>query len=132
MSLMDDLLASDNWSPTNFLGTSLTLGADQTYNTPKSAMTQASTAVDLMAPNTATGPMGEWGQFFLDSGKALLGYAVAKDAQQSGVQAPVRRTDVQPQGSVMNPNYAPRGGMELGGMLPLLLLGAVVLLVAKD
>lgn len=136
MSLMDDLLSSADWSPTNYLGASLTLGADQTYNTEKTSLMQPSTAIDLMAPATTEPSFGQWGQFFMDTAKSVVGYALAKDAQQSGVQTPQQQAmtpqqyqQLQQQQRGQAAGYQP---MNLGGLLPILLIGGLLVFALKD
>lgn len=134
MSLMDDLLSSAEWSPTNFLGASLTLGADQTYNTEKTSLMQPSTAVDLMAPSAVDPSYGQWGQFFMDTAKTLVGYAVAKDAQSSGVVTPQQAQSITPQQYAQLQQQRGQVGQSfnLGGMLPLLLIGGLLVFALKD
>lgn len=132
MSLMDDLLSSAEWSPTNFMGASLTLGADQTYNTDKTSLMQPSTAIDLMTPATTTPSFGEWGQFFMDTAKSVVGYALAKDAQQSGVQPPQQQAITPQQYAQMQQRAQAGQPVNLGGLLPLLLIGGLLVLALKD
>lgn len=134
MSLMDDLLTSAEWSPTNFLGASLTLGADQTYNTDKTALFQPSTAIDMMTRPSADPSTGQWGQFFMDTLKAGVGYVIAKDAQQAGVQTPQQQalTPQQLQQLQQQRGQAAYQPMNLGGMLPLLLIGGLLVFALKD
>lgn len=134
MSLMDDLLSSAEWSPTNFLGASLTLGADQTYNTDKTSLFQPSTAIDVMTQPSTDPSYGQWGQFFLDTVKAGVGYVIAKDAQKSGVQTPQQQALTPQQYAQLQQQrgqaaYQP---LNLGGMLPLLLIGGLLVFALKD
>lgn len=135
MSLMDDLLSSADWSPTNFLGASLTLGADQTFNTDKTSLMQPSTAIDVMQPVNTSAGLGQWGGFLLDTAKAFAGYSLAKDAQQSGVQTPAQQQRAQQlyaQGQTQ-PLQAGALGFNLGGgLLPILLIGGLLVFALKD
>lgn len=139
MSLMDDLLSSADWSPTNFLGASLTLGADQTYNTDKTSMTQPSTAIDVMQPVNTSAGLGEWGGFLKDTLQAFVGYSIAKDAQQSGVKTPAQQQQqaqaqqLYAQGQTQQLQAGSLGGFNLGGgLLPLLLIGGLLVFALKD
>jgi hypothetical protein len=134
MSLMDDLLSSAEWSPTNFLGASLTLGADQTYNTDKTSLFQPSTAIDMMTKPSTDPSYGQWGQFFLDTVKAGVGYVIAKDAQQSGVQTPQQQALTPQQYAQLQQQRGQAASMplNLGGMLPLLLIGGLLVFALKD
>ena len=134
MSLMDDLLSKPDWSPTNFLGASLTLGADPSYNVDRTTLTQPSTAIDLMQSPTTTPSFGEWGQFFMDTAKSVVGYALAKDAQQAGVQTPQQQTMTPQQYAQLQQQQRGQVGQSfnLGGMLPLLLIGGLLVLALKD
>lgn len=136
MSLMDDLLSSAEWSPTNFLGASLTLGADQTYNTVKTALTQPSTAIDVMQPANTSAGFGEWGGLLQDTVKAFVGYSLAKDAQQSGVKTPAQQQQAQQLYQQGNAQQLQAGGLGLnlgGGMLlPILLVGGLLVFALKD
>ncbi len=134
MSLMDDLLSSAEWSPTNFLGASLTLGADQTYNTDKTSLMQPSTAIDVMQPVNNSAGFGEWGGLLQDTLKAFVGYSIAKDAQKSNVKTPAQQQQAQlyPQG---NAQQLQQGGLGFnlgGGLLPLLLIGGLLVFALKD
>ena len=130
---MDDLLSAPEWSPTNFLGASLTLGADPSYNVDRSTLTQPSTAIDTMQSAVTAPSFGQWGQFFMDTAKSVVGYALAKDAQQSGVQTPQAQsmTPLQYQQLQQQRGQASQS-FNLGGMLPLLLIGGLLVFALKD
>lgn len=135
MSLMDDLLSSAEWSPTNFMGASLTLGADQTYNTDKTSLFQPSTAIDLMTQPSTDPSTGQWGQFFMDTLKAGVGYVIAKDAKQSGVQTPQQQALTPQQYAQLQQQQRGQAAyqpLNLGGMLPLLLIGGLLVFALKD
>lgn len=135
MSLMDDLLSSAEWSPTNFLGASLTLGADQTYNTDKTSLFQPSTAIDVMTQPSTDPSYGQWGQYFLETLKAGVGYAIAKDAQKSGVLTPQQQSMTPQQYAQLQQQQRGQAAyqpLSLGGMLPLLLIGGLLVLALKD
>jgi hypothetical protein len=101
-------------------GPALSIGADQSYVTPRSEESVTSNAVQAMQPvSNDTSSWGQWGDFFKDTGKALVGYAIAKDAQQNNVQPQVVVSG-QPY------NRAP-----MGSMLPILIIGGLLLLARK-
>lgn len=110
-------------------GTALTLGADSSFVTPKTLWSSTSSALDVMTPtsagvNTLSDFWSQAGGVLLDVVKAGAGYAVAKDASKNNVVQPTeQRPVIVQQGG---------GGVQLGGLLPLLLIGGVVLFALKD
>lgn len=109
-------------------GAALTLGADQSFVTPKTAWTSTSTAVDVMTPtksgiNTLSDFWSQAGQVLLDVTKAGAGYVIAKDASKNQVVQPTQQQPVIVQQG---------GGVNLGGLFPLLLIGGLVFLAMKD
>lgn len=113
----------------NTWGTALTLGADSSFITPKSPFTTTSTAVDVMTPttegiNTLSDFWKAAGSVFLDVTKATSGYLIAKDASKNAVLQPTQQQPVYVQ--------AQPGGQQIGGLLPLLLIGGLIFLAVKD
>lgn len=109
-------------------GTALTLGADSSFVTPKTLWSSTSSALDVMTPtsagvNTLSDFWSQAGGVLLDVVKAGAGYAVAKDASKNNVAQPTEQRPVIVQQG---------GGVQLGGLLPLLLIGGVVLFALKD
>lgn len=134
MGIMDDLLARADSATPDWFGASLTLSADTSYNTPRTPWTQSSTAVDVMTPTNAGAGLGEWGDFFKDTAKALVGYAIAKDASRSGVAPNAGQTSTRnpaaPGQVVMQPSYQPQPA-NVGGLMPLLIIGGLVYLAVR-
>lgn len=109
-------------------GTALTLGADSSFVTPKTLWSSTSSVLDVMTPTTAgrdslSDFWSQAGGVLLDVVKAGAGYAVAKDASKNQVVQPTEQRPVIVQQG---------GGVQLGGLLPLLLIGGVVLFALKD
>lgn len=109
-------------------GTALTLGADQSFVIPKTTSTATSTALDVMTPtkagiDTLSDFWSQAGSVLLDVTKAASGYLIAKDASKNQVAQPTQAQPVVIQQG---------GGVQLGGLLPLLLIGGLIFLAVKD
>lgn len=101
------------------------LGADQSFTVPRAEYTVATNAVQSAQPIVSDPSMGQWGQFFRDLTKTVVGYSIAKDAAQSGL--------VNANGRPVAPVYTqPAQPAGLGGLLPLVLVGVIVYAVAKN
>jgi hypothetical protein len=74
----------DSWSLGASFDTALGIGADSSYTTPRTGSTVPTNAIDSMQP-VSTGDSGEWGGFFRDLTRGLVGYAVQRDAVRNGV-----------------------------------------------
>lgn len=105
-------------------GTAATIGADPSLNQPRTAYTVPTNAFGSMQPATDDG--GGWGDFWKDTIKGVVGYAIVKDAKQSGVDV---NTGSQ------RPAPAAAAAPAPMSMLPMLmvagLVGAVVWAVAR-
>ncbi len=115
----------------DIFGTAAGVGADPSYDTPRSTATVPTDAVGSMTPVTVANDSGGWGgwsDFWRGALQTAIGYGIAKDAAQSGI---VPRT-VNGQ-----PAYVPvqqpvqRSGMQLGPLLVGAAVVAGVVLVAK-
>lgn len=111
----------------NQWGTALTLGADQSFVIPKTTSTATSTALDVMTPtkagiDTLSDFWSQAGSVLLDVTKAASGYLIAKDASKNQVTQPTQA----------QPVVIQQGGGQLGGLLPLLLIGGLIFLAVKD
>lgn len=88
----------DGTAPQDIFTSALHFGADGSYVTPRSSDTVTSDAVNGAVPINNMPDTG-WSSFFRDTARALVGYGLAKDAQQSGVtqpgQAPMAPVPVQ-------------------------------------
>lgn len=109
-------------------GAALTLGADQSFVIPKTTTTATSTALDVMTPtkagiDTLSDFWSQAGSVLLDVTKAASGYLIAKDASKNQVTQPTQAQPVVIQQG---------GGVQLGGLLPLLLIGGLIFLAVKD
>lgn len=112
----------------DIFGTAAGVGADPSYDQPRSTVTVPTDAVGSMTPVTAPNDSGGWSDFWKGTLQTVVGYTIAKDAAQSGI---VPRT-VNGQ-----PAYVPvqqpvqRSGMQLGPLLVGAAVVAGVVLVAK-
>lgn len=99
--------------------------ADASYNAP--AVTD--TAVTNILQETQSAPTGsdQWTGFFQDVIKGGLGYVTAKDAVET--KAGIARTQSQ---AAYRQTYQQPGTINLNGLMPLLLIGGVVFMLAKD
>lgn len=99
--------------------------ADASYNTPA----VADTAVTGILQETQEAPTGsdQWTGFFQDVIKGAVGYATAKDAAET--KAGIVRAQSQ---AAYRQTYQQPGTINLNGLMPLLLIGGVVFLLAKD
>ena len=107
--------------------TAAVINGGGTYAQPRTPQTVTTDAVQSMAP--VTNPGDSWSDFWRGAGTAILGYAIQKDAVQSGVAAPAGQPQVvyvpAPQGAA-RPQQAVQGQ----GLLLLALAGLVVYMVA--
>jgi len=129
VSVLDDTVS--DYGAGNFFGASLSLGADNSFNTARTSLTQVTNAVEEMAPVTA-GADRYW-QFFEDIGKTAVGYLITKDAAQNNVPNPTGIGGaVVPQGTgaVMRAGQPAASG-SMSAILPMLLVGGLVLLAVK-
>lgn len=108
-------------------GSALTLGADQSYITDKTANSVSTNALDSMTPVRQETTDDAFG-WLKDLAKSGVGYLIQKDAQQNKVvPAPVyAKTAEQMQGQQVQQSA------QGGGMLMLLVVVSVVALVLKD
>lgn len=67
------------------LNTSAAFGTGSTFDYGRDAATVATNAVDGMGTPTSGYGSG-WGSFWQDTGRALVGYTIAKDAAKSGLR----------------------------------------------
>lgn len=122
---MSDLL--DGWG-TDIFGSSLTLGADQSFITDKTSDTVSTNALDSMTPTQAPTTDDAYG-WLKDLAKTGASYLIQKDAQKNAV-VPAQvyaQTAAQAQGQQMQgPQF---GG---GGLLMILVVVGVAVLVLKD
>lgn len=77
-------------------GTSLTLGADPSYNTPRTEDTQVGSGLGLLQPVTPATDENGWSGFWQPLIKGVVSYAIQKDAVQSGVQPVQQQYQPQP------------------------------------
>jgi hypothetical protein len=77
-------------------GTSLTLGADPSYSTPRTEQTQTGSALQLLQPVTPTTEENGWSGFWQPLIKGVVSYAIQKDAVQNGVQPVQQQYQPQP------------------------------------
>lgn len=125
---MGDLFPADAWGlgdlGRNF-GAALNIGADASYDQPRTAQTQTTNAIGSMQPIQDTG--SGWSGFWQGALQTAVGYAIAKDAHKSGLTSSSRDSGA--------PVYAaaPQAGMVggLGGFMPLLIVGAIVFVAVK-
>lgn len=106
-------MAQVDW---DFWNTSLTFGTEA--NPVRGVETVPSTAVQSMTP-VNNGDSG-WTGLFQDIVKGVVGYAVAKDAQQSGTKPPQVVYATAPATATAQPSS--------NGMVLLLVVGVVVVL----
>jgi hypothetical protein len=79
--------AGDWFNLQDTFGAAQTLGADQSYVTPRTSDTVTGDAVNGSAAiDNDSG--GSWTGFWQDTLKAVVGYSIAKDAQRNAVVTP--------------------------------------------
>ena len=120
-------VSSDVWgmqsspevSPWFSLDTAAEIGADTSYNQPRSSATVPSNALQSMAPVTESGSsLGGWSDFWQSTIKAGVGYAIQKDAVQSGMAPNPTAGGTAAPGYVQAPmNYMPMLLMVVGAGL---------------
>lgn len=105
------------------------IGADNSYLTDRTADYVPTDAIGSMTP-VATAPASEWGGFWRDTLKGVIGYQLTKDAVQSGVRspAPAGYTSTGAPLYARQPAYAPA---QQGNLLILLGLGALAVFALK-
>jgi len=109
------------------LGTAQEINRDTSFTIERAYNTVPVNALGSMTPITplaAEPDSNEWGGFFRDLTKAVVGYGLVKDAQRSGVQAPANT----PAAGLTQPSRTTPAGMNL---MPLLLVGAAIFAAVK-
>lgn len=112
----------------DIFGTAAGVGADPSYDQPRSTVTVPTDAVGSMTPVTAPNDSGGWSDFWKGTLQTVVGYTIAKDAAQSGI---VPRTVNGQPGYVPVQQPVQRSGMQLGPLLVGAAVVAGVVLVAK-
>jgi hypothetical protein len=88
----------DTTSTQDIFTSALQFGANSSFVTPRTSDTVTSDAVNGAVPIDNIPDTG-WSGFFRDTARALVGYGLTKDAQQSGIaqpgQAPMAPVSVQ-------------------------------------
>lgn len=97
------------------------VNADNSYSQPRGAATVPTNALQTMQPIESTGT-GAWADWLQGTVSQVLGYAVAKDAAQSGLTAAGYAPQQQQPVYVQQPAA---GGM--ARYMPLLMIGGAVL-----
>jgi hypothetical protein len=72
-------------------GTSLSLGADASYNTPRLSETQVSNGLQLLQPVAGAADQNGWSGFWQDTIKTIVGGAVALQAAKAGQAGAVQQ-----------------------------------------
>lgn len=121
-------ITGDPWGQ---FGAALGISADSSFDQPRTTATVPTDALQSMQPVTqGANEGGDWGDFWRDTLGGVIGYALRKDAVQSGVIQPGAQT----------PNPRPTGTAAGGSMLrnPLVIGGlaaaavlAIVLVARK-
>jgi hypothetical protein len=113
----------------DIFGSAANVGADPSYDTPRSTATVPTDAVGSMTPVTVANDSGGWSDFWKGTLQTVIGYSIAKDAAQSGI-APRTGSSGQP---VYTATQQPvqRAGLQLGPLLIGAAVVAGVVLVAK-
>lgn len=98
--------------------------ADSSYNAPA---VPDSAQTDVLQ-GTQAAPVGSdaWTGFFQDTVKGLIGYATVKDAAQTRASLGTQQNQAAYRAATMQQQQG------LNGLLPLLLIGGVVFMLAKD
>jgi hypothetical protein len=79
--------ASDPFGLQDLFSAAQTAGSDQSYVTPRTSDTATGDAINGGAPiDNDSG--SAWSSFFRDTVKTIVGYEIAKDAQQHTVMTP--------------------------------------------
>ena len=107
------------------LSTPQAIAADNSFTTARawnSVPVDAIGSMTPVVPNVADAGAGEWGGYFRDLTKAVVGYAIVKDAQRSGVQ---------PEANAPASAAAKAKATPAGNVMPLLLIGAAIFAVVK-
>jgi len=121
MSSFDDL------EPVTMAGawnSALVIGADSSYVTPRTADTQTTNAIGSMTPVESAGKNDSWSAWLQDVGKAVVGYSIEKDAQQSGVTRPSQTAPYQRTPIDLKPT-------NMGGLVMVALAAAAVFVIVK-
>lgn len=101
----------------DFFSAAQTKGADQSFVVPRTSDTVTTNAIDGSAPiDNQAG--SSWADVWKDTFKSVVGYAIAKDAQQNAIAQPVHTTAAQQAQAAKQ-----------SSLMPVLLVGGVVLAV---
>lgn len=106
----------------NFWNTSLSFGADPSYDVERTPQTATASGVGTMQP--VTQGSDNWSFFWQDALKTGMGYLIAKDAQKNDVQAPVAVPVYQQQEA--------RRQAQSGNLLVWIVLGGMAFMALKD
>ena len=112
----------DTW---DVFGTAQGIGADPSFDQPRTSATVPSNATQSMQPVVSTGD--PWGDFWRGTTQALIGYGIARDAAKRGVTAPGETTT--PTRTAATPAQAARPSLVTGLVLAAVAAGAVFLLI---
>ncbi len=108
-------------------GSALSFGADNSFITPRGTDTVPTDAVQSMQP-VSDGASSGWNNLFQDVFKGVVGYSLAKDAVQSGVTRPAYGAAPAYQGQQQQAQRP----QSMGGLLPLLLVGGLIVFAVKS
>lgn len=113
----------DTW---DILGTAQGIGANPTFDQPRTSATVPSNATQSMQPVTATDD--PWSDFWRGTAQALVGYGIARDAAKRGVTVPGGDTPMVERAIVPSQGAA-RSQLVTGLVLAAVAAGAIFLVV---
>ena len=108
-------------------GTGLAFGADSSFKVPKTQQTVPVDAIQSMAPVTASeSTESSWTSIFKDVLKDVTGYAIKKDAVQSGVVPTAQGVQTAAPGAAVSPAVSNAAMQKPGLSMPVMLGGALL------